>query len=245
MKNLATGPDIAVKKTKSKAAVITLPIAEPEEDSGLPEKVVSEHAALSHKIAALESELKVLTEYIKDKGFKFLAGFNVDATKRGQPTVSSVRFYDAPAAVDAKPSDTDPAAVPTIPAVTVSILNKYVKFDQAAVERTLGGLTRTDGKAVDPNAYLEWAVDAEFDAKVLLNARGVFDAERYRLFADAIQQVATELGVDNPLKLSKALAVRETFHENRWRDFGLKSNQMLQQVLPCTVQAKVGTYEVA
>ncbi len=109
---------------------------------------------------------------------------------------------------------------------------KPLKLDEKAVKGFFARLVPDFGTTVDINDYAEWVLVADFDKKVFQNDKGRFDQGRFDKFLAKIQEAADELGVDNPLTLSKDFRPVKEAHERRFRELNLAQNLGLHTVLP-------------
>lgn len=118
----------------------------------------------------------------------------------------------------------------------VSFLNKFsdVPIIQAEVLFATIKTKAKDGKpgeTPDINDYLQFLLVPKFDPKAVLDAEGKFDQVRFKKFHDAIQAVAQELKIENPLSAEKQILPLPTFGARRWTDFDYETNQRISEVI--------------
>jgi hypothetical protein len=121
--------------------------------------------------------------------------------------------------------------------VQFSWTKKNLKCDPKQVEAEFNTLRTVDGKKANVNDYVGYEIAASFDTKVFM-VDGKFNRNRYDQFMTAIQQVAADLGVDNPLTCGKVLVPKADFHDKRWQAFNVEDNLWLQQLLPTQCSLK-------
>lgn len=102
------------------------------------------------------------------------------------------------------------------------------------VEGLFNRVRKQDGKRVNINDYAAWEVEAKFDSSVF-TVNGVFDAERYTAYTEALAAVSAQFGVDNPLTCGKVLKPCPDFHDRRWQDFDVETNVEIHGALPTQV----------
>lgn len=109
--------------------------------------------------------------------------------------------------------------------------------DPKAVEAFFNGVKTQEKKAANVNDYVGWFPVADFDAKVFLVAdktsgKVKFSQERYDAFLAAIQAVADQFKVTNPLSCAKVFGPQPDFQERRFKDFDVETNISIAEVLP-------------
>lgn len=108
--------------------------------------------------------------------------------------------------------------------------------DPKVVEAFFGSVKTRENKAANVNDYAGWTPVASFDAKVFLvvdkTGKPKFSQERYDAFLAAIQAVAEQFQVPNPLSCTKAFGPQPDFQERRFKDFDAETNISIAEVLP-------------
>lgn len=117
----------------------------------------------------------------------------------------------------------------------VSFTKKYSDIPVEAVEALFKNvMVRAKGEqpavAADINEYISRVVIPSFDGSAFL-ADGKFDKARYTKFAEAIQKVADELKIPNPLSVEVKVLPRQSFHNRRWVDFDKATNEAISRVV--------------
>jgi len=118
--------------------------------------------------------------------------------------------------------------------VRVSFTSKYNNTDPLVVEETFAAIEKTH-PSIDINDYVVETLSAKFDSKVFLDTNGNFSKQIYERFRNAIETVANELKVENPLSTEKVVIPKPDFHQRRWKDFTATQQVPLTTALPNTV----------
>lgn len=108
---------------------------------------------------------------------------------------------------------------------------KYSAVAAAMAEALFGEIKTKTGKKPDINDYLIRTMVGTFDSTVFLGADGRFDQKRYDKIFGALEAVSKELGIANPLSTSESVQPLPDFHNRRWMDFDLATNQKISQVI--------------
>jgi hypothetical protein len=87
------------------------------------------------------------------------------------------------------------------------------------------------------NDYAEWVINADFDKDVFV-VGGKFDQRRFDRFRAAIQAVAEELGVTNPLSFSKEFKATAEACDIRFQQLNAVQNLALHDVMPTSLMLK-------
>lgn len=118
--------------------------------------------------------------------------------------------------------------------VRVSFTSKYNSTDPLVVEETFAAIEKVN-PACDINDYVVETLSAKFDSKVFLDKEGNFSRVIYERFRNAIEAVAEQLKVENPLTTEKVLIPKPDFHERRWKEFTATQQVPLTTALPNTI----------
>jgi hypothetical protein len=113
----------------------------------------------------------------------------------------------------------------------VTFTSKYSTVAPAIAEALFGEIRTKAGKKPDINDYLVRTMVGTFDSTVFLGADGRFDKTRYEKIFSALEAVAKELGIVNPLSTSETVQPLPDFHNRRWMDFDLETNQKISGVV--------------
>ena len=114
----------------------------------------------------------------------------------------------------------------------ITFSSKYSGVAAAMAEALFGEIKTKDGKKPDINDYLARTMVGSFDSSVFLGPDGRFDQKRYDKIHAAMETVARELGVANPLSTSETVLPLPDFHARRWMDFSLETNKRITEVIP-------------
>ncbi len=226
-----------IPATKKKPTVKVVEVAPIKKNTAQARKypdLVDEDPVRAYVVAAAEAKkaqarMKEIEPYLKEVGLRDI--FETNTGKGSKDLIASVRLVDVP----------EPGVEQVGPpeAVLMSVKDQYAAFDNEQVTAILGTVTTVDGKPAKVEDYLGWAVSADFNVKVFNDpATGKFSAERFKAFRDALEEVAGQFGVKNPLECGKVRTVAEDFHQRRFVDFKLETNLALQTVLPATTALK-------
>jgi hypothetical protein len=113
----------------------------------------------------------------------------------------------------------------------VTFTSKYSAVAPAMAEALFGEIRTKAGRKPDINDYLIRTMVGTFDSTVFLGADGRFDQKRYDKIFAALEAVSKELGVPNPLSTSESVQPLPDFHNRRWMDFDLETNQKISEVV--------------
>ena len=114
----------------------------------------------------------------------------------------------------------------------VTSMDKYSAIQAADAESLFGIIRKKDGKAPNINDYLSRTMVGKFDSKCFLNGEGKFDAVRFQMIKDALDDVCNDLGIQNPLETTEVVTPLPSFHAQRWADFDVDTNFRISQVAP-------------
>lgn len=228
--DLAVLETLPAKSRKSTVPTVTVPAVK----ASMPEAAfhplmvgikqpVAAYVTLVKEIKASAEKLKGMERYLKERGVGEVFAINDGQSPKEQ--VSSVRLAD----VDA--TEQDPTAM-------VSVKDAYAAFDTEQAEAMIASLAKVDGKALKADDCLDWEVKATFDTSAFNGPKG-FERARYEAFWEALEDVATRFGVENPLQCGKVRVVKEGFHQERFQLLKLMDNLQLHTVLPATVSIRV------
>ena len=186
-------------------------------DSG----AVNAYCRASDAVKAAQEIMEEHKEALVRAGLKHIFAHNCAHADNPDAQVSTVKLQD---------SDTSEA-------LNVIWSRKNNKMTASTVESAFKRMLTTKGKRPDINEYVAEMPEAEFDASVFM-ADGVFDEDVYLAFTLEIADIATRLGVKNPLTCKKVAEPKADFHDRRWIDFSPADNLALQKVMPTTVMLK-------
>ncbi len=179
--------------------------------------MVSEYVKVCQQIAELEARKKESGAAIAKFGVSQIIAINKEQAENPTAQIKSVKVYD-------DPEDREVVGAPDT--VRVTMASTFLKFDQPQVEDQL----KKWGK--DPNAVLEWDVEANFNTDVFKGTNGKFSEERYKAFTKAVAEVAEKFGVESPLACENVCTVREDFATKRWTMMTVAQLQRLTEILP-------------
>lgn len=190
--------------------------------------VVRRYNEACDQIDRAEAVCKELAPELHEIGLEYVFAHNCENGENPKRFINSVNIQDG--ADDAEPGQT----------VMFTWTRKAKAMDAAAVEALFNDpeLKTTARKPANVNDYVAWVPKADFDAKVFMVAekgRMKFSQERYDAFRKAIQAVADEFSVTNPLSTSKVFGPVEDFQDRRFKDFTAEQNQHIAEVMPTTV----------
>lgn len=176
------------------------------------------------------ADIKACEAEIRPFGLTETMAFN--CASQGLSTLSSIQLVDG-----LRPgTEVDPET----PAVRFTLVNRYTPNLEAVTawfaDRKTPKPTPGAPKPPTINDVLMYTVDASFDSNVFNDENGKYSAERFNAFQAALNQVCETYGVQNPLSVTKKLAVKPDFHEKRWRMFTAEENASLHAVLSCGTQ---------
>jgi hypothetical protein len=118
----------------------------------------------------------------------------------------------------------------------VSFTNKYKEVPAQVAEALFKNLQckpqeETEGKQANINDYMQRTVVGAFNSECFLNAEGKFDKARYDRIMGALDKVAGELGIQNPVATQEVVKPLPTFPARRWVDFDVDTNLKISKVL--------------
>jgi len=201
-------PDADAKKTRS-----NLPTVYVEGD------IVTRFNEARDTIAKAEEVINELKPDLIDEGLAAVFHHNCEHADDPKAIISSVNLTDKESGEVAQFSWT----------------RKNLKNDPKQVMAEFNRLLTVEGKKADINDHAAYEVVAAFDAKVFIGADGTFDTARYTAFMRALERVAKQFKVANPLSCGKVLKPKADFHERRWSTFDVDTNLDIQTVLPTQV----------
>lgn len=115
--------------------------------------------------------------------------------------------------------------------VRMTLPNKYGTIDPAFVEQFFTTLRKKDGTPPNINDYIVRTTQAKFDSRCFMTPTGEFNLAAYEAIQKAMQQVADELKIQNPLTCTEVVVPKPSFHAQRWHDFPEDTQRMISQVL--------------
>jgi len=177
---------------------------------------IEKFVALRNQVDEAEAQMAEIEPRIKDLGVNEIFTDNVRAKTA---EVSSVKLEDD--------SGTQ---------VRVTVSNAYPKFNADQAVELLENVV----KVKDVNDYLLQTRVAKFDSKVFVK-NGEFNQTAYDAFFNAIANVASQLGVNNPLSTEIVVTPKPDFHDRRFREFGtVEAQSALHTVMPTKVSIVAG-----
>lgn len=108
------------------------------------------------------------------------------------------------------------------------------KMDAEAVQAFFKSQRVEDGRPADVNKYVRYDVKVELSPEAFL-VNEKFDQKRFDTFQAAMQIVADELGIANPLTFSKVLVLADGFGTARFIDFDAETNVLMDKVIPAKI----------
>lgn len=158
------------------------------------------------------------------EGLDFVFTHNCDCREDTKKQVKSVNLTE--------PRTEDLASDEAPEAVQFSWSTRAGKCDAEVVKAHFTGLVGTDAKPVDVNKYAEWVIVSDFDKKALLDSKGKFMQARFDKFKKALDAVAEELGIENPLTFYKEFKATPEMNDLRFKELDAAQNLALHLVLP-------------
>lgn len=216
-------PTASIAEKSSKTAKREIPVVVLEGDT------VRRFNEAKDQIEAALKVIEALSPDLTDAGLRAVFQHNIANANTAQTQISSVRLQD---------DDSDRVEGEKAETVLFSWTVRPKKWTAAAVNTTFSNLKRVDGEKLVRSDYVDWEIGASFDAKEAFTdpKTGKFSMERYDAFNTVISGVAKQLNIDNPLEVTKTMQPQPDFFERRFKDFNLKSNLLLAEMLPTTTR---------
>ena len=115
--------------------------------------------------------------------------------------------------------------------VQFSWTEQNLSNDPAAVLKGLGALKDVNGDPVEPMECVEWKIGATFDTSVF-EVDGKFNEARAKRVIAALDILADELKIPNPVSFVKTLVPKAEFTAKRFEKFDYKTNLKIFTILP-------------
>lgn len=204
-------------KTKSKKVVPVMEVT-----GGLVGKIAAYNAAADRAKLA-QAEMAEIAPTLLVEGLEFVFNHNCGCRDDTKRMIKSVNLTEPSLGLC---RDETPEAV------QFSWSARAGKCDRASVEAHLKALVTVEGKPVDPNRYAEDTIVVDFDKKALVDARGRFMQTRFDTFKKVMDDVAAELGIENPLTFYKEFKATGEMNDLRFKELTPAQNLALHTVLP-------------
>jgi len=185
---------------------------------------VKKYNAAADRAKLAQGEMTEIAPTLLAEGLDYVFEHNCEYREDTKKQIKSVNLTE-PRTEDMAPDEAPEA-------VQFSWSTRAGKCDRALVEAHLKALVTVEGKPVDPNKYAEDVIVVEFDKKALVDSKGKFMQTRFDKFKKALDAVATELGIDNPLTFYKEFKPTAEMNDLRFKELNPKQNLALHLVLP-------------
>lgn len=181
---------------------------------------IAKYNAAADRAKSAQGEMAELAPLLVAEGLEYVFTNNCDCREDTKKQIKSVNLTEPK--VDEQEPET----------VQFTWSTRTGKCDPEVVKAHFASVVTLEGKPADVNKYAEWVILADFDKKALCDAKGRFSQARFDKFKNAIQAVADELGIENPLTFYKEFKATSEMNDLRFKELDPSQNLALHLVLP-------------
>lgn len=202
----------------------------------VPDGIVSQYNEAKGQVDANNKIMERLKPTLQKIGLEAVFEHNCAHADEAKAQISSVNLMDRlPEGMDIT-TGTVTDALKEVCMFTWT--TKDTANDPKKVVEEFNRVLTVEGKKANINNYAAYEVVASFDTSVFKGANGKFSQERYDAYMEALVEVSTRFGVENPLSCGKVLKPKPDFHDRRWKQFDKETNLQLHAILPTQVNLK-------
>jgi len=188
---------------------------------------IARYNAAADRAKAAAAEMAELAPALQAEGLEFVFEHNCACREDTKQQIKSVNLTEPAVAGDDQPE-----------MLQFTWSTRAGKCDRATVQAHFNGLTTIEGTPVNLNKYAEDVIVADFNKEALTDSKGRFMQARFDKFKKALDEVAAELGIENPLTFYKEFKPVSEMNDLRFKELDLLQNLALHTVLPTSSSLK-------
>ena len=186
---------------------------------------IAKYNAAADRAKLAQGEMAEIAPVLLAEGLEFVFDHNCACREDTKQQIKSVNLTE-PRTEDMAAGDEAPEAV------QFSWSTRTGKCDAALVKAHFAALVTLEGKSADVNKYAEDVIVVDFDKKALLDSKGKFMQARFDKFKKALDEVAAELSIENPLTFYKEFKATGEMNDLRFKELDTQQNLALHLVMP-------------
>jgi len=185
---------------------------------------IAKYNAASDRAKLAQGEMAEIAPTLLAEGLEFVFTHNCECREDTKKQIKSVNLTE-PRTEDMAPDEAPEA-------VQFSWSTRAGKCDAIVVKAHFADLVTVDDKPADVNKYAEDVIVVDFDKKALMDSKGKFMQARFDKFKKALDEVAAELNIENPLTFYKEFKQTGDMNDLRFKELNPSQNLALHLVLP-------------